>query len=79
MPKFDSPQPSTTGPAGAPSTGDTVVPTERSLYDLCTGGWRRHLTGLPTALRGTLTRRAGQGRSTVADRPDEPGRDTARR
>lgn len=80
MPKLDFPQPSSADPARAPSTCDTVVPpAKRSMYDLYTGGWSRHLTGLPTALRGTLTRRAGQAGSTAADRPDAPGRDAVRR
>jgi hypothetical protein len=56
-------------------TQNTIVPAKRSLYDLYTGGWRRHLTGLPTALKGTLARLAGHDRSTAADRRDEPSQD----
>ncbi|HEX4787554.1 MAG TPA: hypothetical protein VH372_03770 [Actinospica sp.] len=79
MPKFDLPQPSAADVDSAPSTRSTVVPTERSVYDLFTGGWHRRLTGLPTALRGTLAQWAGRGRSTVAGRRGRPGQDAAHR
>lgn len=79
MPKLDRPQPFTTAPASAPSRQSTLVPTERSLYDLFTGGCGHRLTGLPTALREILTRWARQGRSASAGRHDPAGREAARR
>ena len=77
MPKLDLP--STADPASVPSPQSTLVPTERSLYDLFTGGWGHRLTGLPTALRGILPQRAGHGRSALADRWDQTGPDAAHR
>lgn len=79
MPKLDLPDSPIADKASAASTQATIVPTERSVYDLFTGGWHRRLTGLPTALRGTLARWAGPGRAHSADRRAQTGQDAAQR
>jgi len=78
MPKLDLPQPDAADAASAPLLQPTLVPAEHSLQDLSTGGWRRRLTGLPTALRGTFAQWAGSGRTAVADLRGRSGRDAAR-
>lgn len=78
MPKLDLPQPDAVDAASVPLMQPTLVPAEHTLQDLSTGGWRRRLTGLPTALRGTLAHWTEQGRSAVADRRNRVGQDAGR-
>ena len=65
MPNLDLPEPPTVEAAAPPPAQLTLVPTERSLHDLFTGGWRRRLTGLPTVLGRPLARWAERGRSAL--------------
>jgi len=44
----------------------TIVSTKPSLHDLFTGGWKRPLTGLPTALGRPLAHGARVARSRAA-------------
>lgn len=78
MPKLDLPQPVAADAPSGPLMQPTMVPTEHTLQELSTGGWRRRLTGLPTALRGTLAHWTEQGRSAVADRRGRVGQDAGR-
>ncbi len=56
--------PPTTGP---PQAQPTIVSTKLTLRDLFTGGWKRPLTALPTALGRPLARsaRAARTRATA--------------
>jgi hypothetical protein len=47
----------------ASSAQPTIVSTKPSLHDLFTGGWKRPLAGLPTALGRPLARGARVARS----------------
>jgi hypothetical protein len=78
MPNLDLPQTDAAGAASAPLIQPTLVPTERTLQELSTGGWRRRLSGLPTALGRTLAGWAGHGRSALADLRGRSGQDAAR-
>jgi len=78
MPKLDLPQPDSADAASVPLMQPTLVPTEHTLQDLSTGGWRRRLTGLPTAFKGTLAHWTEQSRSAVADRRGRVGQDAGR-
>jgi hypothetical protein len=54
----------------------TIVSTKLTLHDLFTGGWKRPLTGLPTALGRPLARSARAARERAAgwrNRTSEPG------
>ncbi|HEU5356616.1 MAG TPA: hypothetical protein VFU65_19255 [Actinocrinis sp.] len=57
MPEQDPP--TTVGP---PQAQPTIVSTKLTLHDLFTGGWKRPLAGLPTALGRPLARRAHAAR-----------------
>lgn len=50
----------------ASSAQPTIVSTQPSLRDLFTGGWKRPLTGLATALGRPLARSAHVARSYAA-------------
>lgn len=66
MPNLDLLQSSAVDDA-APMFQPTLIPAERSLSDLYTGGWRRRLSGLPTILGRPLARwAAGRNRSALA-------------
>jgi hypothetical protein len=65
MPNLDRLQSSAVDDA-APMFQPTLIPAERSLSDLYTGGWRRRLSGLPTILGRPLARWAGRIRSALA-------------
>jgi len=77
MPNLDLPQTDAADVASAPLMQPTLVPTERTLQELSTGGWRRRLSGLPIALGRTLAGWAGHGRSAVADLRGHAGQDAA--
>ena len=68
MPNLDLPQPpALDADADAkPVMQPTIVPTERSLSDLYTGGWRRRLSGLPTTLGRPLAQWSRRGWSVLA-------------
>ena len=53
--------------ADPPQAQSTIVSTKLTLHDLFTGGWKRPLTGLPTALGRPLARsaRAARTRATA--------------
>ena len=50
----------------APTAQPTIVSTKLTLHDLFTGGWKRPLSGLPTALGRPLARSARAGRTRAA-------------
>jgi hypothetical protein len=66
MPNLDLSQPAADDRVTAPGMQPNVVPAEHSLSDLYTGGWRRRLSGLPSAVGRPLARWAGRGRRSVA-------------
>lgn len=66
MPNAETPQTSASGAATVPEAAPTIVPAEHSLSDLYTGGWRRRLSGLPSAVGRPLARWVGRGRSAAA-------------
>lgn len=49
--------------ADPPQAQPTIVSTKLTLHDLFTGGWKRPLAALPTALGRPLTRSARAARS----------------
>jgi hypothetical protein len=53
--------------AGPPQAQPTIVSTKLTLHDLFTGGWKRPLAALPTALGRPLARsaRAARTRATA--------------
>lgn len=53
--------------ADPPQAQPTIVSTKLTLHDLFTGGWKRPLAGLPTALGRPLARsaRAARTRATA--------------
>jgi hypothetical protein len=57
--------PSPTPEADALDARPTIVSTKLTLHDLFTGGWKRPLTGLPTALGRPLARTASAARIRV--------------
>ena len=66
--------PATVGP---PQAQPTTVSTKLTLHDLFTGGWKRPLAGLPTALGRPLARSARAARArAVALRPRASGDST---
>jgi hypothetical protein len=80
MPNPETPQTSASDAATVPGAAPTVVPAEHSLSELYTGGWRRRLSGLPSAVGRPLARWLGRGRSAVASArgSDRIGSDSAR-
>ncbi len=52
--------------ADSPETRPSIVSTKLTLHDLFTGGWKRPLTGLPTALGRPLARSARAARTRAA-------------
>ncbi len=58
--------PSPTPLADPPQAQPTIVSTKPTLHDLFTGGWKRPLTGLPTALGRPLARSARAARTRAA-------------
>jgi hypothetical protein len=63
MPDQDlSPSPA----ADLPQAQPTIVSTKLTLHDLFTGGWKRPLAGLPTALGRPLARSARAARRRAA-------------
>lgn len=52
--------------ADAPTAQPTIVSTKLTLHDLFTGGWKRPLAGLPTALGRPLARSAQAARTRAA-------------
>ena len=60
MPDQDVPP---TPTADLPQAQPTTVSTKLTLHDLFTGGWKRPLTGLPTALGRPLARSARAART----------------
>lgn len=62
---------------GPPQAQPTTVSTKLTLHDLFTGGWKRPLAGLPTALGRPLARSARVARArAVALRPRSAGDST---
>lgn len=57
--------PSRTPEADALDAQPTIVSTKLTLHDLFTGGWKRPLAGLPTALGRPLARTASAARIRV--------------
>jgi hypothetical protein len=49
-----------------PQAQPTIVSTKLTLHDLFTGGWKRPLAGLPTALGRPLARGAQAARARAA-------------
>jgi hypothetical protein len=66
MPDQDLPSTPTSRAPATPPVQPTIVSTKPSLHDLFTGGWKRPLTGLPTALGRPLARGLGVARSRAA-------------
>lgn len=52
--------------ADPPQAQPTVVSTKLTLHDLFTGGWKRPLAALPTALGRPLARSARAARTRAA-------------
>jgi len=50
----------------APTAQPTIVSTRLTLHDLFTGGWKRPLAGLPTALGRPLARSTQAARTRAA-------------
>lgn len=63
MPIQDLPPVSAADP---PQAQPTIVSTKLTLHDLFTGGWKRPLAGLPTALGRPLARSAQAARTLAA-------------
>jgi hypothetical protein len=66
MPDHKLPLTAACDASAASSAQHTIVSSKPSLRDLFTGGWKRPLTGLPTALGRPLARGAHAARSHAA-------------
>jgi hypothetical protein len=66
MPTHDLSRPDAVEAPSAPVMQPTTAVTKVTLHDLYTGGWKRPLTGLPSAVGRPLARWIAARRSLVA-------------